>query len=248
MAVVAHFAYKTSEFEDYPEEFMNMIATNFGRYLCEQHIFPNEEDRPDSLDLHHFNNPMNDKTYCIISSEVPEDYLEFLFKIESNIRKNVEELKDLLFTQNIKTNNRESLKQYLKICMRIIARQDKVEEDIKVYKKLLSEELSKLEEEVQEGKEQKTFYSISSDLFNFKQRNNEQGYIDIANNMKKQIKRIEMAVETFKDCNFWTCELDNEDTDFTETLLSVCNKYLIREAQEKLFRGEGVVVEKVCVK
>ena len=248
MAVVAHFGYKTSEFEDYPEELMNQVATNFGRFLCEQHIFPNKEDRPDSLDLFHFNNTMNDKTYCI-SSDIPEEELQFLFRVESNIRQNVEELKDLLFTQNIKTNNRESLKQYLKICMRIIARQDKVEEDIKEYKKLLSEELSKLEEEVQEGKEQKTFYSISSDIFNFKQRNNEQGYIDIANNMKKQKKELEGVVECFKECNFWSCELDNEDTDFTDTLLNTCNEYLIRTAKEKLFsKGRGVVVEKVCVK
>jgi len=236
MAVITHFSYQTSLLEEYPEELTDSINENFARYLLEEVLFTNKENRPTEIKINTFDNLSNDKTYIIISSGLEIEHLKILMKVEESIRNQIEKLKDLVFNcKGINEDNLKSLKLFLKILMRIIARQDKVEEDIKKYKETLMDELFNLEEEVKKNSGKKLFYSKSSDLFNIKQRNTEGAYIDIADSMKKNIKKLEGTMEMFKDSNFWSCELENENTDFTELILKTANEYLIREVKEKLF-------------
>ena len=236
MAVITHFSYQTSLVEEYPDELIKDIIQNFSKYLLEEIIFTNKEDRPNQVTMDPFENLANDKTYVIISSGIERENVKHLMKIQECILIQIEKLKDTLL--NVKGINEDcvkSLKLLLKILMRIIARQDKVEEDIKKYKELLADELFSLEEEIEKDSDKKLYYSSSSDLLNFKQRNNEQGYIDIANGMKKQIAKIEGTMELFKESNFWSCELDNEDTDFTELFLKISNKHIIETVRLKVF-------------
>tara|TARA_R110001592_G_scaffold256514_1_gene520235 strand:+ start:44 stop:730 length:687 start_codon:yes stop_codon:yes gene_type:complete len=228
MAVITHFTYQTSLLEEYPEELTNSVIQNFARYLLEEVIFTNKEDLPNRIQIDPFENIATDKTYIIISSGIERESIKTLMKIEEHIVNQIVKLKDTIFNVNgINEDCVKSLKLFLKILMRIVARQDKVEEDIKKYKESLAEELFNLEEEVEKNSNKKLYYSNSSDLLNIKQRNTEGAYIDIADSMKKQIKKIDGTMEIFKDSNFWSCELENEDTDFTELFLSISNKHLI---------------------
>ncbi len=188
------------------------------------------------MNIDPFENLTTDKTYVIISSGIERENIKTLMKIEESIIKCIENVKfTILNVKGINEDCVKSLKLFLKILMRILARQDKVEEDIKKYKETLMEELFNLEEEVEKNSDKKLYYSNSRDMGNIKQRNNEQGYIDIADSMKKQIKKIEGTMEMFKDSNFWGCELENENTDFTEVFLSISNKYLIETVKGKVF-------------
>tara|TARA_R100001591_G_scaffold116749_1_gene134491 strand:- start:9934 stop:10650 length:717 start_codon:yes stop_codon:yes gene_type:complete len=236
MAVITHFSYQTSLVEEYPDELIKDIIQNFSKYLLEEIIFTNKEDRPEKINMDPFENLANDKTYVIISSGIGRENVKRLMGIQECILIQIEKLKDTLL--NVKGINEDcvkSLKLLLKILMRIIARQDKVEEDIKKYKEILADELFSLEEEIEKHSDKKLYYSSSSDLLNIKQRNNEQGYIDIANGMKKQIAKIEGTMDLFKESNFWSCDLDNENTDFTELFLKVSNKHLIETVKVKVF-------------
>jgi len=236
MAVITHFSYQTSLLEEYPEELTDSINQNFARYLLEEVIFTNKEDRPTEIKINTFDNLSNDKTYIIISSGLEIEHIKILMKVEESIRNQIEKLKDLVFNcKGINEDNLKSLKLFLKILMRMVARQDKVEEDIKKYKETLMDELFNLEEEVKKNSGKKLFYSKSSDLLNIKQRNTEGAYIDIADSMKKNIKKIEGTMEMFKDSNFWSCELENEDTDFTDLILKIANTHLIETVKVKLF-------------
>jgi len=236
MAVITHFSYQTSLLEEYPEELTDSINQNFARYLLEEVIFTNKEDRPTEIKINTFDNLSNDKTYIIISSGLEIEHIKILMKVEESIRNQIEKLKDLVFNcKGINEGNLKSLKLFLKILMRMVARQDKVEEDIKKYKETLMDELFNLEEEVKKNSGKKLFYSKSSDLLNIKQRNTEGAYIDIADSMKKNIKKIEGTMEMFKDSNFWSCELENEDTDFTDLILKIANTHLIETVKVKVF-------------
>ncbi len=236
MAVITHFSYQTSLLEEYPEELTDSINQNFARYLLEEVIFTNKEDRPTEIKINTFDNLSNDKTYIIISSGLEIEHIKILMKVEESIRNQIEKLKDLVFNcKGINEDNLKSLKLFLKILMRMVARQDKVEEDIKKYKETLMDELFNLEEEVKKNSGKKLFYSKSSDLLNIKQRNTEGAYIDIADSMKKNIKKLEGTMEMFKDSNFWSCELENEDTDFTDLILKIANTHLIETVKVKLF-------------
>jgi len=236
MAVITHFSYQTSLLEEYPEELINSVIQNFAKYLLEEVIFTNKEDRPEKVNIDPFENLTTDKTYVIISSGIERENIKTLMKIEESIIKCIENVKfTILNVKGINEDCVKSLKLFLKLLMRILARQDKVEEDIKKYKETLMEELFNLEEEVEKNSDKKLYYSNSRDMGNIKQRNNEQGYIDIADSMKKQIKKIEGTMEMFKDSNFWGCELENENTDFTEVFLSISNKYLIETVKGKVF-------------
>ncbi len=236
MAVITHFSYQTSLLEEYPEELTDSINQNFARYLLEEVIFTNKEDRPTEIKINTFDNLSNDKTYIIISSGLEIEHIKILMKVEESIRNQIEKLKDLVFNcKGINEDNLKSLKLFLKILMRMVARQDKVEEDIKKYKETLMDELFNLEEEVKKNSGKKLFYSKSSDLLNIKQRNTEGAYIDIADSMKKNIKKLEGTMEMFKDSNFWSCELENEDTDFTDLILKIANTHLIETVKVKVF-------------
>jgi len=236
MEVITHFSYQTSLLEEYPEELTDSINQNFARYLLEEVIFTNKEDRPTEIKINTFDNLSNDKTYIIISSGLEIEHIKILMKVEESIRNQIEKLKDLVFNcKGINEDNLKSLKLFLKILMRMVARQDKVEEDIKKYKETLMDELFNLEEEVKKNSGKKLFYSKSSDLLNIKQRNTEGAYIDIADSMKKNIKKLEGTMEMFKDSNFWSCELENEDTDFTDLILKIANTHLIETVKVKVF-------------
>ena len=236
MAVITHFSYQSSLLEEYPEKLTNTIIQNFARYLLEEVIFTNKEDRPTEIHINTFDNLSNDKTYIIISSGLEIEHIKILMKVEESIRNQIEKLKDLVFNcKGINEDNLKSLKLFLKILMRIVARQDKVEEDIKKYKETLMDELFNLQEEVEKNSGKKLFYSKSSDLLNIKQRNTEGGYIDIADSMKKNIKKLEGTMEMFKESNFWSCELENEDTEFTDLILNIANECLIETVKEKVF-------------
>lgn len=235
MAIITHFSYQTSLLEEYPKELTNCVMLNFARYLLEEVIFTNKEDIPNQIQIDPFENLSTDKTYIIISSGIEIENIKMLMKIEESIVNQIKKVKDTLKLEGISEDCVKSLKLFLKILMRIVARQDKVEEDIKKYKETLAEELFNLEEEIEKNSDKKLYYSSSRDLLNIKQRNTEKGYIDIADSMKKQITKIEGTMDLYKESNFWSCELENENTDFTELFVSISNKHLIDTVKEKLF-------------
>ena len=42
-------------------------------------------------------------------------------------------------------------------------------------------------------------------------------------------------LKLFKESNFWSCELDNENTDFTELFLKLSNNHIIETVRLKVF-------------
>ena len=116
MAVITHFSYQTSLLEEYPEELTDSINQNFARYLLEEVIFTNKEDRPTEIKINTFDNLSNDKTYIIISSGLEIEHIKILMKVEESIRNQIEKLKDLVFNcKGINEGNLKSLKLFLKI-------------------------------------------------------------------------------------------------------------------------------------
>ena len=127
----------------------------------------------------------------------------------------------------------EANKQLLKIIMRILSRQTKVIEDIKIYKQLLLEDLEKYknyaDDDIKHSVLRTTIkkHTTDTDI----RETNEGTYIEIADNMKDQLELITDIISHYEKCKYWNVDFDNLQ-DLTETLeigfnylrIDVCKK------------------------